>query len=225
MKRIYVPTQSVDDWKKHLAAPDKHWRSGCSAKELAECWERANGFPPGFNALFAGSDHEGLKKMELLLAIPEYQVGLPGRGHSSQNDLFVLTRTKDGELAVMMVEGKVSETFGEILLDWLVDASDGKEKRLQNLLEILTLPSKVPSCIRYQLLHRAASAMIEAKRFNARYAMMIIHSFSPEHRWLEDYQAFLGLYEKNGKENDLVRLFSRDGIDFFAGWVADQKQA
>ncbi len=45
MNHIYIPTSSADDWRKFLAEPDKQWRSGYSAKELAECWENAHGFP------------------------------------------------------------------------------------------------------------------------------------------------------------------------------------
>jgi hypothetical protein len=37
----------------------------------------------------------------------------------------------------------------------------------------------VPDAIRYQLLHRAASVVIEAERFNASYAVLPVHSFSP----------------------------------------------
>ncbi len=41
--------------------------------------------------------------------------------------------------------------------------------------------------VRYQLLHRTASVVIEAKRFHATTAVMIVHSFSPELKWLESW--------------------------------------
>ena len=44
--------------------------------------------------------------------------------------------------------------------------------------------------IRYQLLHRTASAVIAAQQFGARLAVMVVHSFSPSHQWHDDYQAF-----------------------------------
>jgi hypothetical protein len=53
MNRIYIPTQSPEDWRRLLAQPEKHWREGYSARALAECWERADGFPVEFQALFA----------------------------------------------------------------------------------------------------------------------------------------------------------------------------
>jgi len=56
------------------------------------------------------------------------------------------------------------------------------------------LSGDLPSTIRYQPLHRLASAIIEAKRFNARYALMILHSFSQPDEWFSDYGEFLELF-------------------------------
>jgi len=93
-----------------------------------------------------------------------------------------------------MLEGKASETFGNTLETWLKGASAGKQQRLQYLCDALGLKEQPPMHIRYQLLHRLASAVIEARRIDARYAMMVVHSFSPEHRWFTDYQDFLYLF-------------------------------
>jgi hypothetical protein len=35
-RHISIPTQAPDDWQKLLAAPEKHWRIGYSAKALAQ---------------------------------------------------------------------------------------------------------------------------------------------------------------------------------------------
>ncbi|GAB4580874.1 MAG: hypothetical protein Fur0022_36180 [Anaerolineales bacterium] len=175
MNHIYIPTSSAGDWRKFLAEPDKQWRSGYSAKELAECWESANGFPAELQSMFAKSENQVLSELELLLAIPEYQVDLADGNRPSQNDLFVLARAKDGQLVSIMVEGKVSEPFGETLEIWLQDASEGKKKRLKILRDILGLKIEPPLNIRYQLFHRMASAILEAKRFNAKYAVMVVH--------------------------------------------------
>lgn len=222
MKRIYIPTTSADDWRRHLADPAKQWRSGYSARELAECWEKAEGFPPEFIELFARSENPALNQMELLLAIPEYQVTLPGGGHPSQNDLFILARAGDGRLAAIMVEGKAAEPFGDTLGSWLEGASRGKQRRLRYLWQLLGLAAEPPLHIRYQLLHRTASAVLEAERFGAGYALMIVQSFNPEHRWLEDYQAFIKLFSANGGENELVELSCRNDICLHAGWVGSK---
>ena len=225
MNRIYIPTSSPDDWRKFLAEPDKQWRAGYSAKELAESWEGSNGFPIELQSLFSKSGNPALQDLELLLAIPEYQVDLPGGRRPSQNDLFVLARAQDCQLVSIMVEGKVSEPFGDTLEIWLKDASEGKKKRLKFLCDVLCLPSEPHLNIRYQLLHRTASAIIEAQRFNAKYAMMIVHSFSPEHKWFSDYQEFLRLFGVESKGNELVELPQSQDLRVFAGWVVGRQKA
>ena len=225
MNPFYIPTSSPSDWRKLLASPETQWRSGYSAKELAESWEKANGFPPEFRRLFEDSENSSLKNPELLLAIPEYKVPLPGGGAASQNDLFVLARTEDGSLAVMMVEGKASESFGPKLGAWLENASDGKRNRLKFLRDEIGLLHDLPGHIRYQLIHRTASAIIAAKRFNAAHAMMIVHSFSPENRWFADYQAFLNLFGVEARMNRLAELRRLNGLRLYAGWVSGKMKS
>lgn len=219
MNRIFIPTSSPEDWRKFLAEPEKQWRSGYSARELAECWQHASGFPAEFQELFSNSGRQAFAGMEFLLGIPEYPVVLPDGKRPSQNDLFVLARANDGRLVVIMIEGKVSEPFGETLETWLQDGSEGKRKRLRMLCEVLGLQQDPPLQLRYQLFHRTASAILEARRFSAPVAMMIVHSFSPEHKWLPDYQAFLGLFGVSGGANELVELPPAGGRQLFAGWV------
>ena len=225
MNHIYIPTSSAEDWRKFLAEPDKQWRSGYSAKELAECWENANGFPAEIQSMFSKSENQVFSELEILLAIPEHKVYFPDGKRPSQNDLFVLARTKNGQLVSIMVEGKVSEPFGETLETWLKDATDGKKKRLKMLCDILGLQNEPPLNIRYQLFHRTASAILEANRFNAKYAVMLVHSFSPEHKWFSDYQDFLGLFGVASKINELAKLPESNGKQIFTGWVVGQQKA
>jgi hypothetical protein len=220
MKRIYIPTSSTADWRRFLAEPERQWRKGFSARELAECWERSHGFPHEVQALFSNAANPDLHKLEMLLAIPEYKVDLPPEGgRPSQNDIFVLARTAGGDLVVIMVEGKVVEPFGPLLGDWLVDGSPGKQERLAFLCQTLGLEKDPPPGIRYQLLHRTASAILTAQRFNAHYAIMLVHSFSRDHAWLEDYQAFLGLYGVKGGAGELVKIPMHGHPELFTGWV------
>lgn len=222
MNNIYTPTTSPEDWRRLLADPEKQWRKGYSARELAERWEGASGFPNEIQSLLADAEDPQLHNLEMLLAIPEYQVGLPGGSRPSQNDLFVLARTGDNRLSVIMVEGKVNESFGPTLGEWLQNASPGKMKRLTFLCDQLGIsPQHTPPTIRYQLLHRTVSALLMARRFTARYAM-IVHSFSQEHRWPEDYEAFLELFAARGHINTLTFLTSITDIQLFAGWAVGE---
>jgi hypothetical protein len=57
---------------------------------------------------------------------------------------------------------RVSESFGPTLEEWLSEASPGKRERLSFLLTELGLADEPAGTIRYQLLHRVASAVVTA---------------------------------------------------------------
>lgn len=123
MNKIFVPSSDINDWQKLLADPEKHWRPGYSAYALANSWQAANGrFPSEVGQFFAKRKDDRICDLEMLLAIPEWKVYLPPRGHASQNDLFVLAKGKQG-LVTIMVEGKVAESFGETIERWLFSQS------------------------------------------------------------------------------------------------------
>jgi hypothetical protein len=222
MKRIFVPSHSPADWQRLLAEPAKQWRSGCSARSLACCWEAAGStFPPEILSILQSADNPAFEHAELLLAIPEWQVPLPpSRGHPSQNDLFVLARDAHGGLVSIMVEGKVSEPFGQTLSEWLEKATPGRRSRLEFLQNTLGLTRGIPGSIRYQLLHRTASALIEAERFGAKSALMLVHSFSPDRLWLEDYRCFLELFGiLSAVPGQLYRLPAPGPVHLYSGWA------
>lgn len=224
-KRIYVSTRGPDDWRRLLADPVRHWKPGYSARALAECWEAANGWPPEVAAVLHSSPEPTLTDIELLIAIPEFRVSLPPRGKPSQNDLFVLAKATDGQLVAITVEGKVDESFGPTLAKWNIPVAPGKTTRLQYLTRTLGLPDELPPDIRYQLLHRAASALILAMRFNARHALMFVHSFSPTRSWFDDYQSFVRLFSSQDARPDQLHLLGEiDGIKLHAGWVLGNTQ-
>lgn len=215
---IYIPATKPEDWQHLLAEPEKQWRDGYSAKSLAVALHRNGGFPQEIRKAFDNSGYEIFENAELLLAIPEHKVPLPGVGYRSQNDLFVLAKG-NGQIFSMTVEGKVSEPFGPLVSEWFQNPSEGKKKRLAFLCNNLGLEQdKVPP-IRYQLLHRTASAIIEAERFNARNALMLVHSFSPTNEWYDDFEKFAGLYGVHAKLNEVLSVGRVNGIKLYIGWV------
>jgi hypothetical protein len=130
----------------------------------------------------------------------------------------------NGQLVSIAVEGKVSEPFGPTIGDWLKDKSPGKDKRLEYLCSMLGL-SNIPSLdLRYQLFHRTASAIIEAKHFTATNAIMLIHSFSQSNEWFQDYESFLSLFETRAMVNKLISIGTRSGILLHAAWVRGNEQ-
>ena len=214
--QILIPTQSYEDWRRLLARPDRHWKAGFSAMTLARSWEAADGFPPEVGEIFLSSDQTQLLAIEPLLVIPEYQIPLPGGRRASQTDVFVLARSPRGLVAIA-VEGKVDEAFGPTVAERRLDNSEGVAVRLKFLLECLGM-SDVPGSIRYQLLHRAASAIIAAQQYFASHAVMLVHSFSSTDRWFDDFAAFAGLFKRTPKIGELVTLGSCGGVELHIGW-------
>ena len=224
MSKFYIPSKGPESWKELLAEPDKHWKKGYSARSLAYCWEEAQGFPKSVADVFKSSSFKLFHSVEIILGIPEHKVDLPPKGgRPSQNDLLVLAKSRD-ELISIAVEGKVAEPFGPLVSEWMEDASPGKSERLEFLINLLEINNKDISNIRYQLLHRTASALIEAERFCAPHALMLVHSFSQTHEWFEDYAAFAGLYGKSAQPNALVHVGEVSGKQLYLGWVTGEKE-
>lgn len=216
MSRIFVPSKGADDWKNLLAELDKHWARGYSARTLAHCWVEADGFPLEIHRVL--SQHPALDPIEPLLIFPEWKVSLVGGSRPSQNDIWVLAKSQNG-LVSIAVEGKVEEPFDKTLGEWRADVSRGKEARLSYLMEILGLSEPVPDSIRYQLLHRAVSAVIEAERFVAHDEVMLVHSFSPTNQWFDDFAAFVSLLGRKAEVDHLVTAVVSKGMPLHLGWV------
>lgn len=221
MKKVYVQTSGLEDWRKLLARPEKHWRKGYSARSLACCWEEAGGIPKDVLAVISQVPY--LTDMETLIVIPEHKVPLPGGERSSQNDCWVLARTPN-DLVSIAVEGKVFEPFGPTIGEWSKDSSSGKTKRLAYLCSQLGIDIGLPESIRYQLLHRTASAVIEAKRFHAKQAVMVVHSFSQTAEWFDDYKAFASLFGANANIDEIVSVRSSRDINRYLAWVSGGEQ-
>lgn len=109
MKRIFVPTTTGTDWQRLLGKPRLHWKMGRSAMSAAACWEENHPhLPPEIMAVLASSGDPALADLELLAAMPEWEVALPGGDTSSQTDVLAVARNRRG-LVVLAVEAKVDE--------------------------------------------------------------------------------------------------------------------
>ena len=214
MSRIFLPSQKAEDWQRLLGDPEKHWRTGYSARTLAHCWEDASHLPPEIENLLSP-----LGKPELLVALPEHKVPLPGSSlGEGQNDLFALVRTGENTLA-LTIEGKVNESFDQPLNKWLQNASAGKRQRLDFLCDMLGLSQPLPDDLHYQLLHRTASAIIEAKRFKTDAAAMIVHSFSPERLWFDAFARFASLFGAQAEVGKLLAVRPDAETPVYIGWA------
>jgi hypothetical protein len=142
---------------------------------------------------------------------------MPGLGRASQTDVWLLARTGTG-LVSIAVEGKVREPFGETVEEWMKDGGENKKARLAGICELLGIATCPPGT-RYQLLHRTASAIIEARRFHATHAVMIVHSFSQTDDWYSDFEAFVISLGGTPNRGSLISIANRAGPSLHIGWV------
>jgi len=223
LTRIYTPTSGPGDWRRLLADPAKHWKRKRSAFELAVSWERARrserGLPSAVAALF--DRHPKFKGASLVLGIPEHQVSLDGGGHPSQTDLWALLSIAGGGLVSVAIEAKAGEPFDKTVAEWLAAGSprSGRPARLRQLQEVLALKPEVAPQLRYQLLHRTAAAMLEARRFRAGSALLLVQAFADDPESLEAFSHFgraLGCVCSAGTIVDGPVL---DGVALHVGWL------
>ena len=119
----------------------------------------------------------------------------------------------------------MSEPFGDTIAEWRRDSSEGKSERLKFLLKELELEDNEEiNAIRYQLLHRTASALIEAKKFGASNALMLVHSFSQSHEWFSDYSQLLALFGLSAQTDSLVFAGNINATGLYFGWVRGDKK-
>ena len=188
--RFAVPMLSPEDVIQHLANGMGQWRDCRSAKELAKAWWGAQYFPVNIRRRLDNTVE--WKDAEIVEAIFEHKTDLGTPGRASQTDLLVLARSPMG-MGIIAVEGKANESFGKTVETWLRPASTGdrssqevndaassptKLVRLKSLCATLNLDPKDTLNLRYQLLHRSAAAIIEAKRFDCTRALVLVHRFA-----------------------------------------------
>jgi hypothetical protein len=220
MKRIFVPTRDGADWQPLLAKPKLHWKKGASAMTAAAAWEDAGSeLPPEISLLLSGAVRPELNDLKLLAAFPEWQVALPGGQTTSNTDVMAFCRNDSG-LCVLAVEAKVLEDFGPTLGEKRVDASGGQRLRLDYLHQMLGVDLFNDS-IRYQLLHRTASAILTAREFHAATAVLMVHAFDTPADRRQDFNAFCealraipvspGVFQMPGNNRPVVYLAWCDG--------------
>lgn len=227
MKRLFVPTLGPTDWRRLLADPEVQWEPGKSALEMAVSWESARRSKRGIPEEVADAldSCQDLSGATLVIGLPEHQVTIEGGGHASQNDLWALLR-RDDDFFSMAVEAKSGEPLDAYVQDWLGKSSPRtrKPERLRALQQCLGLADRDVMAIRYQLLHRAASALSEAERFRTKAAILLIQSFSKEQdagSW-EDCVKFGELLDVNLGKGQVSRAKVQTKVPLYFGWVSSE---
>lgn len=221
MSKIYVGTADIEDWRKLVRAG--HFATDYSAQLTAESWLGNESFPEALGAVFQRAG-EPFASLTPLLVFPEHTVPLPGGSVGSQSDIWCLAAHATG-LASLAVEGKKDESFGPTLEAWQRTTTSGRKTRLAYLAELLGLTLPLPQSLRYQFLHRTASAIIEAKRFRADFAVLVIQSFRPDNDGFADFEQFVGLMKATDPVtvDTVIPLGVRDGVTLYAVWVQVEK--
>lgn len=220
MKRIFVPTCDGSDWQPLLAKPKLHWKKGASAMTAAAAWEDAKSeLPQEIRSLLSDAGRPELGDLTLLAAFPEWQVALPGGQTTSNTDVMAFCRNHSG-LCVVAVEAKVLEDFGPTVGEKRADATDGQRVRLGYLHQLLGV-DLFDDSIRYQLLHRTASAILTARDFHATTTVMLVHAFETPADRRQDFNAFCeavravpvspGVFQVPGNNRPAVYLAWCDG--------------
>lgn len=205
-----------------LGDPQRHWRPRYSAYELAHSWIGSGGVPATIRDVLDTADpYRGCELVEGWFE-RETDLGTPGR--PSQTDVLALVRLANGDHAIVGVEGKAREPFGPLVGEW--NTTPGKDARLEHLCAGLGLNRADAGSLRYQLLHRTAAALIEARRYGARHALMLVHSFAEAPDSLADYRAFAEALGLTGAASNALTS-SRDygGVELRLGWVGDRPRA
>jgi len=78
--------------------------------------------------------------------------------------------------------------------------------------------SSLEDSIRYQLLHRTVSAIVTARSFHAGFAVMLVHSFSPQCRWRKDFETFAAAIGGNRVTDDLYEIELSECPRLMIGW-------
>ena len=95
-----------------------------------------------------------------------------------------------------------------------------ESERWSALCDLLAISADCDRTLRYQLVHRTASAVLEARRFHAGKALMLVHSFSAHRDGFADFQAFAReLGAPISGPGELKHAGVKSGVELFLGWA------
>jgi hypothetical protein len=182
---------SVQRWKE-LAPPrnpDRQWKPGKSAMELARAWLSNGGLavPNELANLLRDSrlTPELTPDLEFIEAHAEASSKFDEFSGDRLQDLEVLCRNKiSKEWVILSVEGKCTENFGRtIKSEYHKPEGQNIQARIVGLLHrIFGDAATVEQYfkIRYQLIHGLAGAVAAAKHYRSPLAVFLVHEFVTE---------------------------------------------
>lgn len=206
--------KTIDDWVDVVSR--KHYKIGHSAFEIAHRYHgMGKRMPEPIYSLLQNSHVADFRNLEVCEAYIEFPVHLNDNRHASRTDAMIFAHSSEGEKIVICIEAKALEEFGPRVFRWINTPDSGgprrqkklfnnphapipgKLRRLQFLNEVLSLEIKPEATVRYQLLHRTASAILIARQTFAKVALVLIHAFAESDHNSADFQEFCRLLSFN----------------------------
>lgn len=227
MNRLFVELKSTCDWRQRLGEPEKHWRRGASAMELAVQWMAAQkgsrGMPSAVSQIL--DTLPVCADAHVLLAVPELCTPVPGRGKPSQTDLWALLSAPAG-LITLSVEAKATEDFGPRVGEWLAksrESNANRRDRLQGLCQELGLDPDGVGELRYQLLHRTVACLLEATRWRASAAILLVQHFcagdDADAKSWEDFVRFAARLRCRAERGAFSKAEVPGRVPLWIGWL------
>jgi hypothetical protein len=221
--------RQADDWRPIVG--DRNWVPLHSAYELAHKWH-GGGFPPAVQASLANVPFEVLRTLTINYCFVEKPVFLDSYAAPSCTDIMVYCSNGANDRVIIGVEGKALEEFGPRIHLWIEGngtSRSGRVRRLKFLNEALGIQIPPHSPLRYQLLHRTVSVLMECALHGAMACVVLVHSFAPETaaqqpNW-NDYATFVQLLGVPVPQPDTIQgpVLLGPGLDLqtFFLWISD----
>jgi len=185
----------TSDWVEAVGA--KNYRKGYSAYETHQKWKAISDLlPEPLNSVLLRSRNPIFTGIKPDCVIAEHAVFLDTLKTPSKTDIMAFCSNEARERIVLAVEAKCAEPFAERISRWITtpDAPrrlaqrrlfteetpivSRKVDRLRFLNSVLGTDISPESHLRYQLLHRTASAILEARNLSARAAVVVVQAFT-----------------------------------------------
>lgn len=237
--------KTIEDWVDVVTK--RHYKTGHSAYECAHKWKTVKSeFPEPIASILRKASQSILRDLKICQIQAEYAVYLDVHTSPSKNDLLLFCESQKGQKVVIAVEAKCDESFAQPIRDWLCTADlpnprsqrkmfneekqpvERKLRRLAFLNEVLSQNFGSDSAIRYQLLHRFASAILTARQTFARAGIMLVEAFTQSDRNFKDFQDFCAVlgFQDIQKDSVIGPYFTKlvPDIPIFMIYVQDRRQ-
>lgn len=239
--------KTIEDWIDVVTT--RHYKPGHSAWECSRCWSTIKSdFPQNIRSLFENASVLALRNLKIEQVYAEYPVFLPDSYRSpSKCDLMIFAEGPGNRKVVLALEAKCDEPFAQPVNIWIRTADKPvprsqrplfkqpsvpvlrKLRRLQLLNEILDIDILDDSTLRYQLLHRTASAILTARQTFAEAAVVIIQAFSESERNFSDFESFCAIlgFSRIAKDSVIGPYYTSilPNVPLFLLYVQDRRHS